>query len=102
MAVVNILEAYTRSQQLGSSGMGFADSDLVRVLSMQLVASLELVVSLTAVWMMMYNNTSSSSLTSITQSINSSINELATEILVFLQVIILIIIIMYYLCTEYP
>jgi len=86
MAVVNILEAYKRANEMCSSGSVFADSDLVRVMSMQIVASLELVVSLTAVWTTMYNNMMSPSLNTISQSIHGAVSDLATEILVFLQV----------------
>ena len=84
--MINILEAYTQSQDSGDAGAVFADSDLVRVTSMQLVASLELLVSQTTIWTAMFDDIEPSQVGEITHCVHDSVRELAMEILAFIQV----------------
>ena len=65
----------------------FADSDLVRVTTVRLVAALELLVTHTSLWCATREDVESSVIRDWDSAVTSSVQELGAELVTFLQVI---------------
>ncbi|ELT96227.1 hypothetical protein CAPTEDRAFT_226546 [Capitella teleta] len=86
VAVINILEAFTEAQLNGTMQPDhFSDCDLVRVSSMQLVSSLDLLVTNATHWAESFTDVQSDLISDLSSTITDTVKELAAELLAFLQ-----------------
>lgn len=85
-AVINILELYTQVRDTRSITVAeFADSDLVRVTSIHLVAALELLVTHAALWRETHEEIESSVIKRLDAGVTRSVENLGVELITFLQ-----------------